>query len=88
MIENKIIIWTSPIAPFQQLYVYKDGERIEKFGAKVENLTDILITAIEKYDITQLDFSGSHVFAQGLVRDFQRQYATKYSIDNIKINYV
>ena len=46
MIENKIIIWTSPIAPFQQLYVYKNGERIEKFGAKVENLTDILITAI------------------------------------------
>ena len=86
--EDKIIIWTSPIAPFQQLYVYKNGERVEHFGAKIEDLADLLIAAIEKYEITQLDFSGAHVFAQGLVRDFQRQYTAKYSIDNIKINYV
>lgn len=88
MIGDRIIIWTSPMAPFQQLYIYKDSEKVDQIGAKVDNLADILMAAIEKYEIYQLDFSGSHIFAQGLVRDFQQHYATKYSIDNLKINYV
>ena len=88
MIGDRIIIWTSPLAPFQQLYIYKDSEKVDQIGAQVNDLADILTTAIEKYKIYQLDFSGSHIFAQGLVRAFQQHYATKYSIDNITINYV
>ena len=89
MSVNRIVTWTSPTVRFQKIYVFKDGEMIDQVGVTVEELNETLLALMEKYSIKQLDFSGSHLYAQGLVKNFQESNPTlKFDINNIRIHYV
>lgn len=85
---NRIVIWTSPTVRFQKLYVFKDGEMVDQVGVTVEDLNDTLLALMDKYRIKQLDFSGTHNYAEGLVHDFQAKSNLKFGINDIRINYV
>lgn len=89
MAGNKIIIWTSPVENFQKIYVFKDGVIVDQFGIQVTELNEILPALIEKYSINRLDFSGSHIYAEGLVKSFQESAPhLKFGLNDIRINYV
>lgn len=88
MSVNRIVIWTSPTIRFQKLYVFKDGEMVDKAGVTIEDLNDTLLAFMDKYHIRQLDFSGTHSYAEGLVRDFQAKSNLKFGVNDIRINYV
>ena len=89
MSNNHIVIWTSPTVRFQKIFIYKEGELVSQLGVTVEDLNEILIELMDKYNIKQLDFSGTHSYARGLVKSFQESNPTlKFDVNNIRINYV
>ena len=81
---NRIVIWTSPTVRFQKLYVFKDGEMVDQVGVTVEDLNDTLLALMDKYHIKQLDFSGTHNYAEGLVHDFHCQLGIADKNENLE----
>ena len=86
--NNKIVIWTSPTIRFQKLYVFKEGEMVDQIGVTVEDLNETLLALMNKYNINRLDFSGTHSYAEGLVKDFQEKSMLKFGVNDVRINYV
>ena len=89
MTYDRIVIWTSPTEPFQKIYVFKDGAQVDQFGIQVSELNEILPALIEKYNINRLDFSGSHVYAEGLIEQFKNSTPNlRFGLNDIRINIV
>lgn len=85
---NKIIVWTNPTAPFQKVYVMKEGVLIDQLGVKVEDVEDVVFALMDKHGITQIDFSGAVAFAEHFGKNIQEANVTKYGARDLIINYL
>ena len=86
MDTNRIIIWTNPVAPFQKLYVMKDGVLIEQMGIQINDVPDIVFELAQKYEIQEIHFSGTRSYAEKIAEDLREQSVFKYNLPlNISI---
>lgn len=85
---NKIIVWTSPVAPFQKIYVMKDGVLVDQMGIMPNNIVDILFSLVDKYDIDNIDFSGAHSFAKNFADELKKEQVARYSHERLNINFI
>lgn len=85
---NKIIVWTSPTSLFQKIFVMKEGTMIDKMGVQINDLEETLFSLVDKYEIYQIDFSGTQSFAKGIGDKLNNNQITKYNCTKISINYV
>jgi hypothetical protein len=80
METNKIIVWTSPIAPFQKIYVIKNGDMVDQVGVQFDDLEDVIVAMCQKYSITQIDFSGTHSYGKRVGDSLEANNVTKYGL--------
>lgn len=85
---NKIIVWTSPVAPFQKIYVMKDGVLVDQMGIMPNNIVDIIFSLVDKYDIENIDFSGAHSFAENFANELKKEQVARYSHERLNINFI
>lgn len=82
---NRIIIRGDISAPYQHLYIYKDGERVDSIGVLFDDLGEMVLTCLNKYKLTQVDLSGSRLYMEGIEKKIREYAVAKY--DNFEINF-
>lgn len=85
---NKIIVWTSPVAPFQKIYVMKDGVLVDQMGIMPNNIVDIIFSLVDKYNIENIDFSGAHSFAENFANELKKEQVARYGHGRLNINFI
>lgn len=85
---NKIVIWTSPTAPFQKVYTFQNGELVEQLGVKFDDLEEIIDALCAKYDISSIDFSGAITYAKKVGDALQKKNMVDYNNNPVKISYI
>ena len=82
---DKVLILASPIAPMQQVFIYKNGAVMEQLGIAIDNLTDVIVAIHEEYDMNNIELSGNHSFTLGLQEQITKKLATEYEVSDITI---
>lgn len=77
---NKIIVWTSPTVPFQRVYVIKNGDMIDQVGVQFDDLEEVIVAMCQKYNITQIDFSGIHSYGKRIGDLLEANNVAKYGL--------
>ena len=86
---NKIIVWTNPTAPFQKVYVMKDGTLVDQLGVKFEDVEDVVYALADKYHISQVDFSGTPSYGEKIANNLKNNQIVKYGkADILTINMI
>lgn len=85
---SKIIVWTNPVAPFQKIYVMKDGILVDQMGIMPNNIVDIIFSLVDKYNIENVDFSGAHSFAENFANELKKEQVARYSHERLNINFI
>ena len=85
---KKIIGIIHPFDIQQVLYAYEDGNKLEVINAKIQNIPEAIFTLSDKYDIDQIDLSGSKYFIKGIIKQIQAKEITKYNKNKLKFNYI
>lgn len=85
---NKIIVWTNPTAPFQKIYVMKNNEIVDQLGVMPNNLEDIIYTLVDKYEITDIGFSGAHSFAERFMSELKKGQTIRYGCERLSIQFI
>ena len=85
---SKIIVWTSPVAPFQKIYVMKEGVLVDQMGIMPNNIVDIVFSLVDKYEITNIDFSGAHSFAENFANELKKDQIAHYGHECLNINFI
>jgi hypothetical protein len=88
MAANKIIVWTNPTAPFQKIYVMKDGALVDQMGIMPNNIEDIVYALVDKYQITDIDFSGAKSFAEHFADALKNNQVIRYGEQKLNINFI
>jgi hypothetical protein len=85
---DRIIIRSDLTTPYQHLYVYKNGEKVDTIGVLFEDLVETTLTSLEKYELTVVDLSGPRMYMQGIEKNIKEAIATKYNFPEITFKYV
>lgn len=86
---DRIIIRGDVTAPYQHLYVYQNGERVDYIGVLFEDLADTVLSCLNKYSLTRIDLSGSRFYMEGIEQEIKKAIALKYnSFPDITFKYV
>ena len=80
MDATKIIVWTNPTAPFQKIYVFKDGNLVDQMGITPNYIVNVVLELVEKYQINNIDFSGSKSFGEHFVESLRNEAITNYKL--------
>lgn len=85
---SKIIVWTSPVAPFQKIYVMKDGVLVDQMGITPNDIVDVVFAVADKYEINKIDFSGARSFAENFMKELQQNQVARYGHRRLDINFI
>lgn len=85
---NRIIIWTNPTAPFQKIYVMKDGALVDQMGVKFEDVEDVTYALANKYDITEIHVSGTRAYGEKIAHDIENNQVIHYGHKQFNISFV
>lgn len=85
---DRIIIRGDTTAPYQHIYVYKNGDRIDSTGVLFEDLAETVLACLEKYELTQIDLSGSRFYMEGIEKEIKNAAILKYGNLSINFRYV
>ncbi len=83
---KKIIGILRPFDIQQIFYVYEDGNKIQVIKTSIDNLPKDVILLAKKYQINQIDLSGSQYYAKGIIKKIQEEEIKKYSSNELIIN--
>jgi hypothetical protein len=65
---NKLIIFTNPVAPMQQIVMIKDGVTSQA-GIQYENLNEELVELSAKHRIEEIEFRGNREYCLGIMHE-------------------
>ena len=85
---DKIIVWTSPVAPFQKIYVMQDGILVDQAGILPNDIVEIVFALVDKYHITEINFSGTRSFAETFINELKKEQAVRYGYECLNIDFV
>lgn len=83
---SKIVVWTNPVSPFQKIYVFKEGTLVDQMGIMPNNIVDIIFELVDKYQINDIDFSGTYSFGKSFMDEIKKQAVTQYK--ELKVDFV
>ena len=75
---TKIIVNTNPVAPFQKVFAIGEDGVLAQIGVGIEDLPETIHAFAQKYNITDVEFTGTREYALGLMREAQNntQFST------------
>ena len=85
---DKIIVYTSPVAPLQKIFIMKDGKLVDQVGITPNYITDVVIEAVNKYQVKDIDFTGSESFAENFMNELKTNQISVYGHECLNINFV
>ena len=85
---NKIIVWTNPTAPFQKIYVMKEGILVDQVGVKVDDVKDVVYALADKYSIFDINFSGAPSYGEKIAKDIENGQIIRYDKSKITVTFV
>lgn len=84
----KIIGLLNPFDLIQTCYVYQDGKNIEIMQGEMSEIPEIILTLSKKYNVSQVDLSGSKAYLEGIVKKTKEKEIPRYNMDTLKFNFV
>lgn len=88
MTYDRVIIRGDVSSPFQHIYVYKNGERVDTIGVQFEDLAETVLGYLEKYELDCIELSGAIMYMQGIEKNIKEAITTKYSGKDFTFRYV
>ena len=85
---DRIIIRGDLTAPYQHLYVYKNGERVDSIGVLFEDVVDTTLSCLKKYELTNIDLSGPRSYMTGIEKNIREAIITQYDFPEVTFRYV
>jgi len=85
---NKLIIRGEPVGPFQYVYAYVDGKKVESIGIQIENLEDVVFALLKNYNINHIDLSGSRLYMEGIEHMLKNAQINDYEKTELIFKYV
>ena len=85
---KKIVGVLKPFNLHQNFYLYEDGVQIESAQPKVDEISDLVFSYMEKYQIEQLDLLGPKQYLKGLSLKIKEKEKTKFNKNTLKINII
>lgn len=87
MNATKIIVWTNPTSPFQKIYAFVDGQLVDQMGVAFDDVETVIYEICEKYNISKIDFSGSHSYAKRIGDHLEETAKAQYS-RQLEVQYI
>ena len=88
MTYDRVIVRGDVASPFQHIYVYKNGERVDAIGVQFEDLAETVLSYLEKYELDCVELSGATNYMQGIEKIIKEQITTTYSGKDFTFRYV
>ena len=85
---DRLIIRGEMFGPFQHIYAYVGGTKVDSIGVPMEDLEEVVFALLEKYNISHIDLSGARIFMQGIEQSIKEKEITQYSKGTITFRYV
>lgn len=85
---KKIIGIIHPFDMQQMFYVYEDGNKLEVINTKIQNIPETIFSLSDKYNINDINLSGSKHYIKGLIKQIQEKEITKYNYNKLNIKYI
>ena len=84
----RLLIRGEPVGIFQHLYLFENNSVVDSLGVKLDMLDEIAFQYINKYNITQIDLSGSRSYMEGIERSLKTYGIENYSARQLTFRYV
>ena len=88
MTYDRIIIRGDVSSPFQHIYVYKNGERVDTIGVQFDDVAETVLSYLEKYELDCIELSGATMYMQGIEKIIKEATISKYSGKDFTFRYV
>lgn len=85
---RKIIAILRPFEPVQQIFVLKDGERIDTAIATIDNAVETIFELSQKWNINIIDLTGVKQFNLKYARDLEKLEMLRYNEHRLEINLI
>ena len=85
---DRIVVWMSPTAPYQKIYVFQEGVLVDQAGIAIDDFEEVIYDFLIKYKINHLHFSGVHSFAETFGEKIRTESVIKYGLNDLIIKYV
>lgn len=85
---KKIVTIIKPFTYMQNLFVYEDGEKINTTSASLDDLPNLLINLVDKYETTDIQLIGNLKFLKGIKKDIEDAEITKYNKNMLNIELI
>ena len=85
---DRIIIRGDITAPYQHIYIYKNGDRVDSMGVLFDDLAEMVLCCLEKHELTHIDLSGSRFYMEGVEKIIKEAAINKYDNSEINFRYV
>lgn len=85
---TKIIGILNPFDLIQTCYVYQNGQEIEIMQGKMLEIPEIILTLARKYNVNQIDLSGSKNYLEGIIKKVKEKELSKYNMNTLNFNFV
>ena len=88
MTYDRIIIRGDVTSPFQHIYVYKNGERVDTIGVQFDDVAETVLSYLEKYELDCIELSGAIMYMQSIEKIIKEAIITKYNGKDFTFRYV
>lgn len=85
---DRIIVRGDLTAPYQHLYVYKNGERVDTIGVLFEDIVDTVLSYLKKYELINIDLSGPRIYMEGIEKNIKEAIIAQYNFPEVTFRYV
>lgn len=85
---KKIVTIIKPFTYMQNLFVYEDGEKINTTSASLDDLPNLLINLVDKYETTDIQLIGNLKFLKGIKKNIEDAEITKYNKNMLNIELI
>ena len=81
----KIIGLINPVAPFQEIYVYENGNKVDVVNSKVDMIADTVINLAKRYNVSDIELFGAKSYAAGISKQIQEAELSMYNKNVLNI---
>lgn len=83
---NKIVAIVKPFGVKQEVYVFKDGVRVDFILCKMNEIKEKLLSLSKEYQLTYVELLGSKQYNAGLAKRLRELEFNKFQANEIVIN--
>ena len=83
---KKIVGTLQPFQFLQTLYVYEDGNAIDKRETTINNFPEIITELAKEYNLTDIQLFGPAHYIKGIIHKVQKYELNKYNHNNLIFN--